>query len=161
MIIVADTTPLSELSKIDKLDLLQALFGTVIIPQEVYQELTTGNHPAVSAVKSASWIEVCSVKDRKKVQELQFETGLDLGECSAIVLAEELDAEQLLIDEKAGRKVALTRNLPILGLVGAIILAKDKQIVETVKDILDALINRGTRISPKLYNYALITAKEI
>lgn len=161
MIIVADTTPLSELSKIDKLDLLQALFGTVIIPQEVYQELTTGNHPAVSAVKSASWTEVYSVKDRKKVQELQFETGLDLGECSAIVLAEELDAEQLLIDEKAGRKVALTRNLPILGLVGAIILAKDKQIVETVKDILDALINRGTRISPKLYNYALITAKEI
>lgn len=161
MIIVADTTPLSELSKIDKLELLQALFGTVIISQEVYQELTTGNHPAVSTVKSSLWIKVCTVKDRKKIQDLQLETGLDLGECSAIVLAEELDAGQLLIDEKAGRKVALTRNLPILGLVGAIILAKDKQIIETVKEILDALINRGTRISPKLYNYALITAKEI
>jgi predicted nucleic acid-binding protein len=51
MIIVSDTTPLSELAKIGKLDLLQAVFGRVIIPQQVYVELTTGNHPAVLAVK--------------------------------------------------------------------------------------------------------------
>ncbi len=51
MIIVSDTTPLSELAKIGKLDLLHAVFGRVIIPQQVYQELTTGNHPAVLAVK--------------------------------------------------------------------------------------------------------------
>ena len=43
MIIVADTTPLSELAKVGRINLLQAIFGKVIIPQEVYNEVTTGN----------------------------------------------------------------------------------------------------------------------
>ncbi|HYW20925.1 MAG TPA: DUF3368 domain-containing protein [Nodularia sp. (in: cyanobacteria)] len=161
MIVVSDTTPLSELSKIGQLDLLYAVFGRVIIPQEVYQELTTGNHPAVSAVKAAKWIEVYSVSDSLLIKQLELETDLDLGECAAIILAEELNADQLLIDEKSGRKVAIARGLPIIGLVGTIILAKDKGLIDNIKDILDNLILQGTRISPKLYNYALITAEEI
>ena len=74
MIIVSDTTPLSELAKIGKLDLLQAVFGRVIIPQQVYEELTTGNHPAVLAVKSVSWLEVRSVNNHELIKNLQLET---------------------------------------------------------------------------------------
>lgn len=47
MIVFSDTTPLSELAKVGKLDLLRDVFGQVIIPQEVYTEVTTGTHPAV------------------------------------------------------------------------------------------------------------------
>lgn len=161
MIVVSDTTPLSELAKIGKLDLLQAVFGRVIIPQQVYKELTTGNHPAVLAVKSALWLEIRAINNQQLIQQLQLETDLDLGESSAIILAEELKAEQLLIDEKAGRKIAISRGLPIIGLVGVIILAKEQKLIDNVQDILDDLISKGTRISPKLYNYALITAGEI
>jgi predicted nucleic acid-binding protein len=161
MIIVSDTTPLSELSKVGKLDLLPTVFGRVIIPQQVYEELTTGNHPAVLAVKSAFWLEVRSISNNQLIEQLQLETDLDLGECSAIILAEELKADQLLIDEKAGRKVAISRGLPIIGLVGVIILAKEQGLIDNVKDILDDLISKGTRISPKIYDYALITAREI
>ena len=161
MIIVSDTTPLSELSKVGKLDLLHAVFGKVIIPQQVYEELTTGNHPAVLAVKSSSWLEIRAISNTQLIEQLQLETDLDLGECSAIILAEELKAGQLLIDEKAGRKVAISRGLPIIGLVGVIILAKDQGLIDNVKDILDDLMSKGTRISPKIYNYALITAREV
>ncbi|MBE9039009.1 DUF3368 domain-containing protein [aff. Roholtiella sp. LEGE 12411] len=161
MIVVSDTTPLSELSKVGKLDLLQAVFGRVIIPQQVYEELTTGNHPAVLAVKSALLLEVRSISNNQLIEQLQLETDLDLGECSAIILTEELKAEQLLIDEKAGRKVAISRGLPIIGLVGVIILAKEQGLIDNVKNILDDLMSKGTRISPKIYDYALITAREI
>lgn len=72
MIVVSDTTPLSELSKVGKLDLLQAVFGRVIIPQQVYEELTTGNHPAVLAVKSALWLEVRSISNNQLIEQLQL-----------------------------------------------------------------------------------------
>ncbi len=48
MIIVSNTTPLSELAKVGQLNLLQKLFGKIIIPQEVYNEVTTGNHRAAA-----------------------------------------------------------------------------------------------------------------
>ncbi len=160
MIIISDTTALSELAKIGKLELLYGVFGTVVIPEEVYQEITTGNHPAVTAVKSAKWLKVNSVNNTNSIKKLELETGLDTGESSAIILAEELNADQLLIDEKAGRKVALSRGLSIIGLVGVIILAKEKKLIINVKNVLDSLIIQGTRISPKLYNYALILAQE-
>ncbi|WP_228039586.1 hypothetical protein [Dolichospermum sp. LEGE 00240] len=71
MIIVSDTTPLSELAKIGKLDLLQAIFGRVIISQQVYEELTTGNHPAVLAVKLVSWLEVRSINNHELIKKLK------------------------------------------------------------------------------------------
>jgi len=72
MIVVSDTTPLSELAKVGKLYLLRDVFGEIIIPQEVYNEVTRGEreHPAVSAVKSITWISVRTVSDPQKVFDL-------------------------------------------------------------------------------------------
>ena len=53
MIVVSDTTPLSELAKVGRLDLLREVFGRVIIPEEVYREVTTGIHPGAIAVPKA------------------------------------------------------------------------------------------------------------
>lgn len=160
MIVVSNTTPLSELAKVGQMNLLGDVFGAVIIPQEVYDELTTGMHPAATAVRSASWISVYSVSDDEKISQLQADTGLDLGECAAIILAEELGADHLLMDERAGRRVAKLRNLSVIGVVGTLLLAKQQDLIPNVKDILDELLAQGTRISLRLYQYALTTAQE-
>lgn len=160
MIIISDTTALSELAKIGKLELLYSIFGKIIISEEVYKEITSGNHPAVNAIKSVKWIEIYPVSNSKSIEIFELETGLDRGESSSIILAEELKADLLLMDEKAGRKEAISRGLSIIGLVGIIILAKEKKLITNIKNILDSLIMQGTRISPKLYDYALRLAKE-
>ena len=76
MIVVSDTTPLSELAKVGQLVLLRDVFGQVIVPQEVYDEVTSGTHPAVAAVRSATWIEVRSVQDASQVVALRESTKI-------------------------------------------------------------------------------------
>ena len=160
MIIVSDTTPLSELAKVGKLNLLRDVFSKVIIPQEVYNEVTTGTHPAVNLVQSADWIEIISVHNSEKLSNLKKATNLGAGECAAMILAEELASDQLLMDDLDARRVALSRNLKIIGTIGILLVAKQQGLISTIKDILDSLIAEGKHISPRLYKEALLAAQE-
>lgn len=161
MIVVSDTTPISELAKVNYLNLLPKLFGRVMIPQGVHDELTTGNHPAALRVRELSWLDVVTVNNRLVVKELQQVGNLDLGESEAIALAEEMNADRLLIDEKAARRVATARNLPIIGTMGVLLLGKRQGELENVKDVLDQMQQQGTRISNRLYTRVLILAREM
>ncbi|NJM74591.1 MAG: hypothetical protein HC852_01100 [Acaryochloridaceae cyanobacterium RU_4_10] len=102
------------------MQLLQDVFGQIVIPQEVYDELIVRNHLAVLAIQSANWIQVRSLSDRFSLQELQTQTNLDLGERAAILLAEELETDRLIINERAARQIAKSRRLPVIGMVGAL-----------------------------------------
>ena len=161
MIVVSDTTPISELAKVDYLNLLPKLFGRVIIPQGVYDELKIGQHPAARLVRELSWLDVIAVNNSLVVKELQQIGNLDLGESEAIALAEETKADRLLIDEKAARRVAMARNLPLIGTMGILLLGKRQGELENVKDILDRMQQQGTRISEYLYKQVLILAQEM
>ena len=111
MIVVSDTSPINNLAAINQLGLLQQLYGTVIIPESVYQELTDPDFPVAGAteVQTFDWIQTRSVTNRTLVEALGNE--LDVGEAEAIALAIEIVAEQVLIDERRGRIVADRLNL--------------------------------------------------
>lgn len=160
MIIVSDTTPISELAKVNHLDLLPQLFGQVIIPQGVFIELQEGQHPAAILVKNLSWLKVVVVQNRQEVERLQQLSKLDLGESEAIILAEEMGAVQLLIDEKAARKVALERNLPLIGTIGVLLLAKRRGLLDSVNKVLNKMEEQGMRVSNHLYEQAMTLAQE-
>lgn len=161
MIIVSDTTPISELAKVGYVMLLPKLFGTVMIPEGVFNELQAGNHPVSNLVQDFSWLTVVAVKDRRVVDELQKVDGLDLGESEAIALAEEMGATQVLIDERAARRVAKQRHLPLIGTMGILLLAKRRGLLTEVKGILDQMKSQGTRISDRLYGQVLTLAQEL
>ncbi|OBQ33357.1 MAG: nucleic acid-binding protein [Anabaena sp. CRKS33] len=160
MIIVSDTTPISELAKVDHLDLLPKLFGKVVIPQGVFDELQVGEHPAAKLVQDLPWLEVVMVDNQQLVRELQQSFKLDLGESEAIALAEEISASGLLIDERAARKVAMARKLPLIGTVGILLLGKRRGLLDSVKDVLDEMQAQGMRISERLYVQVLTLAQE-
>jgi predicted nucleic acid-binding protein len=115
MIIVSDASPLITIAKIEYLSILEAIFGFVYIPHIVEQELTAKNLevgiPDILTL-AKGWLVVQSPK-----QLITF-PKLDLGESAAISLALELKATSLLIDEKVGRKTALSMGLHIIGTIG-------------------------------------------
>lgn len=161
MIIVSDTSPINNLAAINHLHLLHQLYGTVLIPEAVYRELTDPNFPVAGAteVQTLDWIKTCAVSDRPLVKELSNE--LDIGEAEAIALAVEISADQMLIDERQGRLVASRFNLRFTGLLGILIEAKNRGLITEVKPILDALVNEaGFWIAEPLYNKILHTVNE-
>lgn len=156
MIIISDTSPINNLAAINQLDLLQKLYGTVIIPEAVYRELTDPDFLVAGAeeVQIFSWIQTRVVQDRTMVEALSNE--LDIGEAEAIVLALEMKAEQVLIDERRGRMIAARLNLGYTGILGILVEAKSQGLISAVKPLLDDLINKaGFWVAEPLYKSVL------
>lgn len=136
---------------------MHSVFESIVIPQKVYEEIlvleTRFGHD-LSEFRSAQWIEVKEIGNPDEVQRLR--QLLDHGESEAIVLAKELNADFLLIDESEGRKIAQKEGLKIIGLIGVLIQAKNQKIIHSVKSILNELRDiAGFRISDSLYHTVL------
>ena len=161
MIVVSDTSALCNLAVVDHLWLLEAIYQTVIIPDVVASELAQASNPVIPAVLQLDWIQTQSVTNSQLADQLQQERGLDAGEANAIALALELQADDLLIDERLGRQEAVRLGLPIIGVLGILLVAKQKSLIAQVQPVIDALINQaGFRISPQLYQRILDLSQE-
>ncbi len=161
MIIVSDTSPINNLAAIGHLHLLKALYGQLIIPEAVYQELTSPDFPVAGAieVQTLDWIKTQAVTNQAVLVSLSEE--LDPGEAAAIALAVELQATQLLIDERRGRLIADRFELSYTGILGILIEAKHQNLIPAVKPLLDALINQaGFWIAAPLYKRVLQVVEE-
>jgi len=113
MIVVADTTPLRYLVVIEREHLLPALYGRVLIPPAVADELNQARTPEVVRAwlaSSPSWLEI-----QQPTRTLKDEVDLDEGEREAIALAEEVAADLLLMDDWDGRQEAERRHLRVVG----------------------------------------------
>ncbi|KKD35005.1 MAG: DUF3368 domain-containing protein [Limnoraphis robusta] len=160
MRIVSDTSPITSLAAIDQLELLHQLYDTVIIPQAVYEEMTeAGDVPGGIEVQTLSWIQKQQVQNRE--QAIALRTQLNRGESEAIVLAMEIKADLLILDEKPGRIIALQYGLKIIGVLGVLLEAKQKNLIRTVKPLIDELIDRANfRVNAQLYTNILGIAGE-
>lgn len=159
MTIISDTTPIISLIKINHLDLLKKLFEEVLIPEAVYRELTTNTlfENEAKIVKTSSFLRTSSVQNRKSLQVLQAVSGLDDGESEAIILADELKSDVLIMDERKGRKVAQKLGIKITGTVGLLIQAYSENMISAneIKTFLDQLKNSNIRLSESLIQKAL------
>ena len=161
MIIVSDTSPLSNLAIVDRLWLLEAIYQTVIIPDVVASELAIASNPTISAILQLDWIQTQPLTNTQLADRLQQERGLDAGEANAIALALELQADDLLVDERLGRREALRLGLSIIGILGILLVAKQRSLIPRVQPVIAALIDRaGFRVSPQLYQHVLALAQE-
>ena len=161
MIVVSDTSPVLNLARINRLDLLRSLYRHVLIPSAVFRELTNSRSGLLPAIDLASmpWLIVAAAADQNRVQELRED--LDPGEAEAIVLAIERRADLLLVDERRARRTATAAGLTVTGLLGVVARAKRAGLIDLGKPVLEELIQVARFwIGPDLYSEVLTELDE-
>jgi len=169
MIVVSDTSPILSLALIEQLDLLREIYGSIMIPEAVRQELMVTDHNGTQEIAQAQRIiprptrtasrSGASVDPNVILKLLQRE--VDRGEAEAIGLAVQLNAEVLLIDECKARKLAQYLELNVVGLLDVLHESKQRQLIPLIKPALDDLLTHARfRLSRKLYQRILHTAGE-
>ncbi len=162
MIIVSNTTPLIGLSILKRFELLQQLFGEIYIAQAVYDEAVVGGREIGGAkyeILSAPWIHTAKIKDRLAVDVLLDE--LDAGEAETIVLAREINADWVLMDEKKGRRKLDQLGIRKIGTVGILLKAKELGLLSLVRPELEKLRSKGFSLSNSVIDAVLKQVKEI
>jgi predicted nucleic acid-binding protein len=151
MIVVADTTPLNYLILIDLTQVVSELFGQVTIPRAVLNELQSPQAPD----KIRQWL--AQRPDWLVMREVQQDdptlTHLDPGE-RAILLAQELRTDLILLDENRGRREAISRGLNVTGTIGLVDRLGVRGLIE-VPTVVARLRQTNFRISPRLLNALL------
>ena len=136
MIVVSDTSPITTLLQIGRVDLLERLYEDVLVPEAVREELS---HAHLSL---PAFFKYRAVKNRQEVERLLAD--IDPGEAEAIVLAKEIHADLLLIDETEGRIVAAREGMRFIGLIGVLLQAKHDGYIPSLRNIIRELETKTT-----------------
>ena len=149
--IVSNATPLIAFARIGELALLERIVEEMTLPQAVWQEVTAASErPGAETIREASWINVQAVSGVSP----DLLTLLDRGEAEVIALAEELDADEVILDERATRAIALTRGLPVIGSAGLLVRAKDRNLIPAVRPLLTGMQEAGMRYSQRFLSHS-------
>ncbi len=152
MIVVSDASPLIALSSVDRLDLMQLLFDTVVIPVSVRDEVM-GTATKIT-VDLPSFIHVEPVTAELPVRFLKL--NLHAGESEAISLALERGIQGIILDDKQAREIAAELGLKVIGTLGLLILARRKGFLSEVRPLMAQIIERvNFHIAPSVLNRAL------
>lgn len=161
MIVVSNTSPLTNLAAIGQFAVLHRLYGQVHIAHGVWQELNADGKrwPGCAEVSQANWIEQHTVQNQDLVTALRRD--LDRGEAETIALALQLGADLVLLDEREGRHAAQRLGLHVVRVVGILLEAKARNVIHLLRPHLDALRQEaGFYVDASLYQRVLALANE-
>jgi uncharacterized protein len=154
---VADSSPLVILTKLGCFDSLNLLFPRVYISPEVHYEVVVAGVglPGASEVSKAEWIEVKAVANPAGLRAAQRQSGLGPGEMSTILLAKELGAKPVLLDDYRARKVAKAEGLEILGSVGLLETFYLRRYLTDLRSVFRQLLAHNVYIDQRLLDRRL------
>jgi len=152
--IIGDSSALVALSIMDRLDLLESIFGKVYVPQAVYDEVTISHKPQSLKLKNY-------LKDKIATVDLNItQMGLGQGELEAIALYKHLNSDFLLIDDRRAKKFAQLNSVNVIGSLGVMILAKENGLIALIREDVEKLISSDVFISENLINRVLASVGE-
>ena len=149
--IVSNSSCLIILEKLGKQDLLEKMFRWIVIPRAVSEEVFGGK-------ELPPWIEIKEIQHT--LSQVFFEKTLGKGESEAIALALELRADLLIVDDLAARRTAEKTGLRITGVIGVLLEGKKRELINSVRDVMNEMRMHDFRISEETYKNALVLAGE-
>jgi len=158
--VVTNSGPLIGLAAAGQLDLLGVLFGSVLVPAAVFQEVVGVGlgRPGSAELCRASWAVVTQVDP---APEPLLAEELGLGEAEAITLARQRGARLLLLDDRRARRIAeVAYGLQVMGPAGILLEAKRHAVIPAVHPVLDAMHSHGYHLSKRLLEGLLQEAGE-
>jgi len=148
LIVVSNSSVIIAFARICRLDLLEKLFGELIVPEAIWREVTVEGKPGREKILGARFIRVEEVHDRRLA--LLLKELVDDGEAEAITLTLEVNADVALIDDRDARSLAKKLGLQVMGTLGVLALAKYRGLVPEAKPIVDRLMESGFWISKRI-----------
>jgi predicted nucleic acid-binding protein len=150
VIIISDTGPLISLAGIDKLNLLEELYGDIYIPQAVWDEI----QPLIEL------FDIPDVKRyEKKIKKLTtkniYVDLADYGESEAMVLYKELNANYLLVDDSEVRVLAENQSINCMGALAVLIDAKNAGLIDALRPLFKMLLKNNRYYATPLLNRIL------
>jgi hypothetical protein len=157
-IVIADAGPLIAIARLHQLGLLPQIFGRVLVTDIVFAECTgRSDFPESTTIKKAldlKYLELCTSPDFSA-----YSQKIDAGEASAIAVAIDFGCG-VIMDDKAGRRMATNASVPVIGTVGVLVLAKRKGLVPFVRPMLEHPVSSGYFLSDGIISAALQASGE-
>jgi predicted nucleic acid-binding protein len=132
---------------------IETLFSEIFMTEAVLEEIMVKAYNREDEKKLIETIRTEKVRDPFAVKTLQ--TGLGKGESECIVLAKEIDADFVILDDKNARKIAEFLGLKVIGTLGILVLAHKKGILRNLKSVIDEMREKNFWIDNKLYKRIL------
>jgi len=158
-VVVCNTSPLLYLHQVGHLDLLKSLYGEILVPPAVRDELREGRQRGFSTpdVDAVSWIRIQPLRERSLLPAV---VDLGLGEAEAIALALLYPGSLLILDDALGRRIAQLSELTFTGTLGILVRAKQAKFLQAVTPVVETLQETTMRLTPDLIGRVLVEAGE-
>lgn len=157
-IVIVDASTLIGLLRIKQLSLLEKLFGKIIIPKGVYDEVVVEQKEGSNIFKESTYFIIKDVEDRVSRDFLMSSFGK--GEAEVLTLAKENNADLILLDEKKARKTARRAGFKVMGILGILVMSKNNGFIPSVKPFIEELNRQRFRLSEKVIKKTLKEARE-
>ncbi len=161
MTVVSNSSPLISFAKIESFHLLQQLYGSLTISAEVYAEVVVSGArlPGSSETSSSPWIHVKQVQRPSDITAAQERFGLGIGELSTLILARELGADLVILDDLGARKLAQREGFRVQGSMAILEACFRKGFLGDLRGAYEQLLKRGVFLNRELLNRSLQSFK--
>lgn len=157
--VIVNSTPIIILSNAQSLSVLKSVYQEITIPKAVFDEVTAKEDSACNELKNnLDWIHIENISNQ--ASKRMYQAKLHAGEVEVMILAQETNADLVILDDNAAKKTAKFLGLTITGTMGVLLKAKSLGFISEVKPIIDRIKDNGFFITNELYNLILNQAGE-